>query len=338
MQRIITKPSRPNSRQRINPRQAARTRKPIYLAIIGAGRLGTALGLALKASGYKIEIVAAARSTSARKAAKLFGPGTLALAANQLAGLSGEKLARFHRCAVVLIATPDDRIESTALQLAGISKPQSASQALLPRRRVALHTSGALTSNVLKPMREAGFAVGSLHPLVSISDSLAGARQLSGAFFSIEGDPTATRAAKSLVTAVGGKSFLIPVERKALYHAAALMASPNLTALFDIAVEMLGVCGLKPSSARRILLPLVQSTLANLEDQDAGQALTGTFKRGDKATVKKHLAALGEAQVAQALGIYVLLGQRSISMAREFGADPNDLDEIERLLSGESQK
>jgi predicted short-subunit dehydrogenase-like oxidoreductase (DUF2520 family) len=106
-----------------------------------------------------------------------------------------------------------------------------------------------------------------------------------------------------------------------------------MTALFDIAVEMLGVCGLQPKRARRILLPLVESTVANLAGQDAARALTGTFKRGDKATVLKHLAALKRARVSQALAAYVALGQRSISIARKTSANPDALDAIARILS-----
>jgi predicted short-subunit dehydrogenase-like oxidoreductase (DUF2520 family) len=288
--------------------------------------MGMALGLALKAIGYKIKVVVAKRPASAGRAARAFGPNTLALSAKQFGRLSEDQLDRINRCSVVLIATPDDVIASVARRLAHISTSQGI-------RRVALHTSGALASDVLEPMRGAGFALGSLHPLVSISESRAGAKLLTQTFFSIEGDPAAVRAGKSLVKALGGESFLIDSDRKALYHAAALTASPNITALFDIAVDMLGLCGLKPARARRILLPLVESTVANLAKQDAARALTGTFKRGDKATVLKHLAALKDANLPQALAAYVILGQRSISIARKLSANPGDLDEIARILS-----
>jgi predicted short-subunit dehydrogenase-like oxidoreductase (DUF2520 family) len=156
---------------------------------------------------------------------------------------------------------------------------------------------------------------------------------LTKAFFSIEGESVAVKAGKSLVKALGGESFTIDSDHKALYHAAALTASPNMTALFDIAVDMLGVCGLQPKRARRILLPLVESTIANLSEQDPARALTGTFKRGDKATVLKHLAALKRAQVPQALAAYVVLGQRSLAIAGRLSTNPANLDEIARVLS-----
>lgn len=299
------------------------------MSIIGAGRLGTALGLALKAAGHKIEVVAARRPGAARRAARAFGPETLALSALQLSKPSSDQLDRLERCSLVFIATPDDIIAPVASGLSRIFAPGISSSG----QRVVLHTSGALTADVLQPMRRAGFAIGSLHPLVSISESRAGAKLLGRAFFSIEGDPAAIRVGKSIVKDLGGESFTLESGCKALYHAAALTAAPNMTALFEIAVEMLGVCGLAPGRARRILLPLVQSTVTNLATQEPARALTGTFQRGDVATVQKHLAALRSADLPQALNAYLVLGQRSISMAKRRGANPAGLDEIARILS-----
>jgi predicted short-subunit dehydrogenase-like oxidoreductase (DUF2520 family) len=248
--------------------------------------------------------------------------------------LSTSQHVRLKRCSLLLIATPDDVIAQVAQQISEnfISKSRS-DKSPAAAHRVALHTSGALAADVLEPLRRAGFATGSLHPLVSISESRSGAELLSHAFFSVEGDPTAVSVGRSIVNDLGGESFKIDSRRKALYHAAAVTASPNMTALFDIAVSMLGVCGLRPARARRILLPLIESTVANLATQDPSRALTGTFKRGDVSTVQKHLAALKTANLPQALAAYVVLGQRSILMAKKHSANPARLDEIARLLS-----
>jgi predicted short-subunit dehydrogenase-like oxidoreductase (DUF2520 family) len=295
------------------------------------------MGLALKEKGYEIEVVVTRRMSAARQAASTFGPKTLALSALQLDRLSASQHDRLNRCSLVLIATPDDIIAPIAGQLAAIFKTKSARslhhRSASATRRIALHTSGALSSDLLAPLRSAGFAAGSLHPLVSISDSLSGAKLLTSPFFSVEGDPAAVRAAKSLVRNLGGQTFPIDSGRKALYHAAAVTAAPHMTALFDIALEMLGRCGLSRLRARQVLLPLVESTLANLATQDPARALTGTFKRGDVSTVRKHLAALKSANLPQALAAYVLLGQRSIALARKGNANRAGLDQIARLLS-----
>lgn len=309
--------------------------KKRFVTIIGAGRVGTALGLALKANGYQIEVVVNKRANTARQAARAFGPKTLALSAIQLTRLSAGQYERLNRGSVLLISTPDDIIAATARQLAAIFRSTTAKsrKGKSGIRGIVLHTSGALSSNVLAPLRDVGFAVGSLHPLVSISESRSGAELLAHAFYSVEGDPAAVHAAKLAVRRVGGQSFTIDSHRKALYHAAAVTAAPNMTALFDIAVEMLGRCGLSQVRARQVLLPLVESTLKNLETQAPARALTGTFKRGDVSTVRKHLAAMESANLPQALAAYVLLGQRSLLLASRGKTKSAGLDQIARLLS-----
>jgi predicted short-subunit dehydrogenase-like oxidoreductase (DUF2520 family) len=292
--------------------------------------MGTALGLTLKAAGYQVEIVVTQRPTHARRAAKAIGGHTLGLSARQLSRLNPTQMDRLSNSSLVLIATPDDAIAEVADLLAMIFK--SVGERKAGSRRIAMHTSGALSSEVLRPLQDAGFATGSLHPLVSISDSRSGAKSFAQAFFSVEGDPAAVRLAKSIIRDFGGQSFTIKARHKSLYHAAAVMASPHLVALFDIALEMLGRCGLSPRRARQVLMPLMESTIANLSQQNPATALTGTFKRGDVATVRRHLAAIKSEGLRDALAAYQLLGKRSVGLARKAGVKKSELDQIESLI------
>jgi predicted short-subunit dehydrogenase-like oxidoreductase (DUF2520 family) len=294
-------------------------RKP-SVSIIGAGRLGQALALALRASGYPILAFVARRASHARKAAELFNKSekpVRSLGANQFDQLPPSDL--------ILITTPDDAIEETARQLAACETGQA-------RRRTILHTSGALSSKVLSPLAKAGFHTGSLHPLVSVSEPLAGANALRGAFYCLEGDREAMRLARLVVSDLGGNSFSIRPESKALYHAAAVMASGHVVALFDFAAEMLAACGVSQKNAKRILMPLLESTVNNLRQSDTEKALTGTFARGDLATVRRHLAALSRREFSQALEIYKLLGRRSVQLSEKNGQAPQVLNEIKTIL------
>jgi predicted short-subunit dehydrogenase-like oxidoreductase (DUF2520 family) len=305
------------------------------VSIIGAGRVGTALGLALKAANYRVEIVVTKHRVSARRAAKLLGPQTVGVAEAQLDGLSRSQVASFDRASLIIIATPDDSIAPLAKRLATVFRFKSIGLARPEKSEppVALHTSGAISSEVLKPLRKLDFAIGSLHPLLSISDPKSGADLFSRAFFSVEGDARAVRAARSVVHNLGGQAFSIPADAKALYHAAALTASPNIIALFDIALEMLSSCGLSRRRAQQVLLPLVESTLANLKVQDPKRALTGPFKRGDAATIRKHIAAMRSANLNDALAAYALLGRRSLVMVKDQRTNPLRQDAIARILS-----
>ena len=266
------------------------------VSIIGTGRLGTTLALALARSGYHIQSLVARQVRNARKAATLLDDKPAAYAANQIASLPQADL--------FLISTPDDQIARVAAQLATLDYD--------PRPTV-LHTSGALSSEVLSPLRAKGWSTCSVHPLMSVSDAN---DSIEGAFWSVEGDARAVRIAKTLVRDLGGTSFSIRTADKPLYHAAAVMTSGNVTALFDVALEMLVECGLTRKTARRILQPLLVSTVHNLETKDPAQALTGTFSRGDVETVKRHLAALKEHRLAEALQLYALLGKRSLKLTK----------------------
>ncbi len=110
------------------------------------------------------------------------------------------------------------------------------------------------------------------------------------------------------------------------------MASGNLVALFDVALEMLSHCGLTRSESQGILLPLVESTVHNLEENDPARALTGTFARGDLQTVQRHLEALSNRKLATARDLYRLLGRRSLDLAKKNGLDPRAFKQIVKTL------
>jgi predicted short-subunit dehydrogenase-like oxidoreductase (DUF2520 family) len=284
-----------------------RKRKP-DVSIIGAGRLGTTLATALAAKGYAIRSLVARRATNARKAAALLDAHVAALAARQIHSLPPADL--------LLISVPDDQIAAVAAELSKLNPG---------RKAVVLHTSGALSSAVLTPLREKGWSTGSLHPLISISDPRA---SLQGAFWCVEGDQHAVRMAKTIVRDLAGQSFSVPSTEKPLYHAAAVMTSGNVTALFDVALEMLVACGLTRKTARRILQPLLASTVQNLETKDPARALTGTFSRGDVETVKRHLAALKKSGLNEALELYRLLGKQSLKLTKSHPQITQTLDSV----------
>ena len=276
-------------------------RKPT-VAIIGSGRLGSALAIALEREGYSIEYLVARRRAHARRATALLDAGSTPLAAKELSQVPAAQL--------LLIATPDDQISNVVAWLNALKNDTR-------RKPTALHTSGALSAKILAPLSKKGWSVGSLHPLVSVSEPRSGATSLRGAFWCVEGDSAAVRLAKTVVRDLEGKSFSIASDHKPLYHAAAVMASGNVVALFDVAVEMLRRCGLKKREAQRILLPLLLTAVQNLGDKDPAKTLTGTFSRGDVETVKLHLAALKSNELPDALELYRLLGKRSLKLTKK---------------------
>jgi predicted short-subunit dehydrogenase-like oxidoreductase (DUF2520 family) len=167
---------------------------------------------------------------------------------------------------------------------------------------------------------------------VSVSAAESGAKSLFSAFWCLEGDGGAVKAGRRIVGDLQGHSFSIKSTAKPLYHAAAVMASGNIVALFDIALDMLERSGLKREKAHEVLIPLLQSTIGNLSMSSPAKALTGTFSRGDIATVERHLEALAGKELRAARELYRLLGRKSVALAEENGLDKTTARKIAKVL------
>lgn len=262
------------------------------VSIVGLGRAGGALSIALSRAGVHVDqLIYRAEAT----VASWLDPQKLA-AIDSVDAIHSD---------ILIVATADQDIRSTSEVLAQMAD--------LPR--VVLHLSGSLSSNELSTLKKKDVAIGSMHPLVSISDPELGAERFCGSYFCIEGDFHAVDSAGWLVEMLGGKHFSIETSLKPLYHASAVMASGNVTALFDAAIEMLSKCGLSRKDAHRILFPLLQSTVSNLADRSTAQALTGPFVRGDKAALERHLNAFEGTIDEDIRSIYLDLAERSVRLA-----------------------
>ena len=284
------------------------------ISIIGIGRLGGALAIALSKKNFQIENLIAGNLQTIEKVAAAVNPRPRILTGKDFSNIESD---------IIFIAVQDAKIESVAAKLSENLKTKP----------VVFHTSGALSSEILDELKRKGCAVGSIHPLVSVSDARIGADKFDGAFFCVEGDAPAIETGKKIVRALGGKSFTLSAENKILYHAAAVTASGHLVALVDAAIEILGSCGLSESIAQDILAPLIKSTVENLEAQTTAAALTGTLARADVATLEKHLAALEEKASVEVREIYLQMAMRSTNLAERQGASRANLEKIrEKLL------
>lgn len=245
------------------------------LAIVGAGRVGRALGRRLRELGWKIGAVVTRNEATARKAVRFIGAG------RAHAGVSPSVLASH----VILIATPDDEIEAVARDLARVGVEEL-------RGKVVLHTSGARGSGVLDILKARGAAVGSMHPLQSFSGVTV--PTLAGRVFALEGDSQAVRAARQMVRELGGSPIRIAGEKKVLYHAAAAIAAGHVLAVEEAATQLLTSLAIRRGEAVRALLPLTRQVLENFERLGPRAAWTGPLSRGDFKVVRAHWEALRE--------------------------------------------
>jgi predicted short-subunit dehydrogenase-like oxidoreductase (DUF2520 family) len=249
---------------------------PSPVAIVGAGAVGTALARGLVASGHRIEAVLSRTAASAQ-----------ALADQVSAPVADSSWAALPTSVrLVWICVPDDAIASVASALAAVDHPWPTT--------IVAHTSGAKTAAALAPLGEQGAATMSFHPLQTFTDDTA-----PGAFEDIvvglEGDDRAVAAGKALARTLGARPVRLTPDEKARYHCAAALASNGLVALLAVVEEVLTASGTEPpSSAAKLVGPLIEQTWANLEQGTPEGALTGPVARGDEDTVRAHLDALAD--------------------------------------------
>ncbi len=289
------------------------------LNIIGCGRAGRSLArLLLRRGLVRVGGVLNRSLKSSRQAVEFLCAGTPAADYGQLP-----------RAELVMISAADQAIATCAAELgrAGVVRPGS----------VAFHLSGCLPSSVLAPLRSAGAAIGSLHPVKSFADPAAAAESFAGTCCSLEGDADACRVLGELVEPLGAVVFPIRAEAKPLYHAATVLACNYLAALLETAFECLERAGVGREQATQLLRPMVLETAENIFRLGTARALTGPIARGDRFTVAAHLEALAaaDAQAQQLRAVYVQLGRVAAELAAQAGgADEEGLREIKRLLEG----
>jgi predicted short-subunit dehydrogenase-like oxidoreductase (DUF2520 family) len=245
------------------------------LSIVGAGRVGRALGCRMRELGWKIGAVVTRNESSARRAVRFIGGGKAQV------GLSRRILAS----TCILIATPDAAIETVANELARIGGEELQGQ-------VVLHTSGTLDSSTLYAVRACGAAVGSMHPLQTFNG--VAIPPLDGKIFAIEGDAMAVRTARKIARAFGAVPSPIEARNKPLYHAASALAAGHTLIVVEAAIQLLMSLGMKRREAMRALLPMTRQVLQNYERLGLRAAWTGPLARGDYEVVAKHLNVLQE--------------------------------------------
>ncbi|GIU81046.1 MAG: DUF2520 domain-containing protein [Acidobacteria bacterium] len=287
------------------------------VSFIGVGRLGGALALALSKKGYEIETLVARNPEKAHSIAEKISPKPKVLLPEKFDKLSSSE--------IIFITTQDSFISSIANSLSSALRSSP----------VVFHCSGSLTSEEsLRILRKNGCSIGSIHPLVSISDPFLGVDRFKDSFFCIEGDEVAVEIARKIVIDLEGKPFSIPTDCKALYHASAVMSAGHLLTVFDIALQMLSACGIEKAKAHKILLPLAKSVIENLESQAPEKALTGTFARADSETLEKHIKALKEKKLDKVLEIYLKLGAFSLTLAESQNPDlKTQIGKMHRIVS-----
>jgi predicted short-subunit dehydrogenase-like oxidoreductase (DUF2520 family) len=233
------------------------------VSIVGAGRLGRALGRSLRRLGWRIGAVVSRSAVRSHAAVRAIGGG------QPFATLTSAVMD----ADVILLLTPDDVLAEVARQLAKLAGKKC-------RGKLVLHGSGALDNSVLQALARCGAATGSIHPMQTFTNN--SQPNLQGVIFAIEGHPRARRAAAAIARSLGGIPVAVASRSKPAYHAAGTLVAGHALALTESAVQTL----------IKTLQPLMRQMLDNFVKHGPRAAWTGPASRGDYATLTKHQRAL----------------------------------------------
>jgi predicted short-subunit dehydrogenase-like oxidoreductase (DUF2520 family) len=276
----------------------------LRVAVIGAGRMGQGIALALSRSGASVTLLGRVEKPV---------PPPLTLRIDRWA----------EACAlaeVVLIAVPDAAIGDVASQLL--------LGGAIRRDHAILHLSGLLDRAALEGLAPTGAGLGSFHPLQTVAEPVTAAERFRGAYAGVEGDAAAITAGERLAGLLGMTPVRIPPGAKVAYHVGATLVANYSVALVAIAVRLAEQAGIPPAAAARLYLPLLHGAADNLDRLAPAAALTGAIRRGDVGTVEAHLAVLRPADRV----IYVALGREALALARVAGLAAGAADAVERVL------
>ena len=285
-----------------------------HLWVVGPGRVGLALGLALHRAGAVSRLTYFGRRASPPRHPLFEGSPAPAAYVRPPAPPDPSLSA-------LLIAVPDAEVADVARSLAEVG--------WLSAGTPVLHTSGSLGADVLAPLAERGLETGSLHPLAAVSDPVAGADRLRCAWFAVEGSEPATALAERLAGALAGRTLRVAAGEKPLYHAAAVFASNYVVALLCVAERLMGEAGVAPEEARAALAELAIGAVQGVARAGPARGLTGPVARGDELTVRAHLARLSAPDRA----LYSVLARETLALARAAGLDAGAARRLEEVLA-----
>jgi predicted short-subunit dehydrogenase-like oxidoreductase (DUF2520 family) len=263
--------------------------------VIGAGKVGNALTRASREAGLSVTLRASRTGLPART-----------IVADLL-----------------VLAVRDGVLSELASELA--------SRSLVSRRTAVVHLAGALGPEVLAPLRAGSAGVAQAHPMVSFA-SVRVVPELSGAHLLVAGDAVAVRRARRLARVLGMVAREWPAVDRTFYHAAAGLVANGAAALADAGARLLELAGCPERDAARVLGPLLRSVAENVERLGLPDALTGPVRRGDAATVLRHIASI-ERAAPEVLPLYRASVAAQLPMAAKLGdASERELRDLARRV------
>ena len=261
--------------------------------IIGAGKVGCSLGKYFRLNNLKVTGYYDVNENLAKEAAT-FTETTFIEDLETIVKISD----------TLFLTVPDDLITTVWNQMKDMSL----------EGKFICHCSGALSAGDAFPGIDKCGAFGySVHPLFAVSDKYNSYKELSHAYFVIEGNERHREEISGIFKNLGNEVRYIAAKDKVKYHCAAAVCSNHVVALIQESLELLQECGFDEESALKALTPIMLGNMQHIVERGTVNSLTGPVERADVKTVEKHLSCLNEKQQM----LYRLLSEVLISIGEK---------------------
>lgn len=267
------------------------------VALVGAGAVGTAVSWLLAQKNHEIVAVASRTPESAAGASQRLGADVYAIEDIPIVDL-------------VLVGTSDGAIEPVSSAIAG----------RVSEGTLVCHFAGSFGPSVMKAVTQNGAKACATHPVQACPTTDAAIARLPGAAWGVTcSDPDAeARIVELIERDLDGYPVRVREHDRSIWHAAAVAASNGIAALLATGESILADIGV--DDPVRVLVPLAEGTVQNAWEGGGGAAiLTGPVVRGEKETVRRHVAALRDrpgAQFAQYRAAALLTVQAAVAAGR----------------------
>ncbi len=242
---------------------------------IGPGKLGTSFARALFEAGWHIPCFWTKRDVHPDNA-EIYLPETIFENLNHFDNLKSAE--------IIIITVPDNEIRSVAESISLLNFDLS--------NKLVIHTSGSLNKDELVSLKNSGAEIGSIHPMQSFNARFLPANLFENIYFTVEGNERIIRFTQAICNRLNTKMISITSDQKLIYHIAAVCASNLFVGLLHYSEYFLDEINIEEAEARKILYPIVKSTLENYKSSGSKSSLTGPLSRGDEKVIAKQLSIL----------------------------------------------
>ncbi|MFC1650890.1 Rossmann-like and DUF2520 domain-containing protein [Candidatus Latescibacterota bacterium] len=292
-----------------------KSEKPLC-QLLGAGRTGTMLSIALSRAGYRFSWIGSNKLEDARILAQKVGIGRYGVGFEEFSEKAG----------FLILAVPDDKIRCAAAD--------TVSAGIITEDTVVAHLSGVLGAEVLEKAGSAGASVMAFHPAQTFTLSSNPATVFKNICFDMEGDDTACVLGERVAADLGAVSIQLDPEHRILSHLAMTAASNYTVSLMHMAEDIMASAGIPKDKAEKMLHPLFSATANNISSIGTANSLTGPVSRGDSDVLKKHFKALENLDKN-----YRELFSKLAGIALKITVDRGDMSpkkakEIKRIIGG----